>query len=102
MNELRNIEIRHQNVRKKKSRLAGFFRMMNPENVISKETVIKHLPFIFFLFALGVGYIWNTHYTEKMIWEINKTSKELQQLDWEYMTTQAELMEMGKQSEISK
>ncbi len=58
------------------------------------------LRFIFFLFALAFLYITNHLEAEKRIRRIADLSTEIKDLNYEQITTQSELMNMSKQSEI--
>ena len=66
------------------------------------QTVIRHLPFVFFLAAIGILYIANAHYAEKNIREVNQSEKEINELRWQYMTSKSELEYISKQSEVAK
>ena len=66
------------------------------------QTVIRNLPFIFFLAALGIAYIANAHYAEKNIREMDQIEKQMNEMRWEYMTTKSELEYMSKQSQVAK
>ena len=69
---------------------------------INMETIVKQIPFIFFLALIAILYIANTYYAEKTIREINQTKRELKDLRAEYIYTKSELMFSSRQSEISK
>ena len=69
---------------------------------INMETIVKQMPFIFFLALIAILYIANTYYAEKTIREINQTKRELKDLRAEYIYTKSELMFSSRQSEISK
>jgi hypothetical protein len=47
-------------------------------------------------------YIYNGHVAEKTIKDINRSSRELKELQYEYKTIQSELMFQSKQSELVK
>ena len=64
--------------------------------------IVKNMPFFLFLSLLAVIYIYNGHYAEKKIKDINKTARELKELQYEYKTVKSELMFQSKQSEIVK
>jgi len=85
--------------RKKKNWL---YESLDLSKWIHHEKVIRNLPFIFFLSALGILYITNSHYAEKNVREINDIEKKLNELRWEYMSTKSELENMSKQSEVAK
>lgn len=64
--------------------------------------VVKNIPFFLFLSVLAIIYIYNGHYSDKTIKEINRTSKELKELQYEFKTLKSEVMFRSKQSELSK
>lgn len=55
-----------------------------------------------FLAFLTVIYIYNGHYSDKIIKDITKTSKEVKELQYEYKTIKSEVMFRSKQSELAK
>ena len=69
---------------------------------VHHTTVIRSLPFIFFLAAIGIAYIANSHYAEKNVREIDQIEKQLNELRWDYMTTKSQLENISKQSEVAK
>jgi len=69
---------------------------------VHHQTVIRNLPFIFFLATIGIIYIYNAHYMEKNVREIDQIEKQLNELRWEYMTTKSQLEYLSKQSEVAK
>ncbi|MDI3318161.1 FtsL-like putative cell division protein [Pinibacter soli] len=64
--------------------------------------VVKNIPFFLFLSVLAIIYIYNGHYSDKTIKEINKTNKDLKELQFEFKTLKSEVMFRSKQSELSK
>jgi hypothetical protein len=62
--------------------------------------LIGNIPFLLFLAMLTVVYIYNGHYAEKKIKDINRTASALKELQYEYKTLKSELMFMQKQSEV--
>jgi hypothetical protein len=60
------------------------------------------MPFFLFLSLLAVGYIYNGHYADKLNRDIAKTSKQLQELQYEYKTVKGEVLFRSKQSELMK
>lgn len=70
--------------------------------LFSYQWIVKNIPFFLFLSLLTVIYIYNGHYAEKTIKDINKTAKKLKQLQYEYKTIRSELMFQSKESELLK
>ena len=64
--------------------------------------MVKNIPFFLFLALLAVLYIFNGHYSDKTIKDINKTAKEVKELQYEYKTLKSEVMFRSKQSELAK
>lgn len=72
------------------------------DGVISKETATNMLPFIIFIALLGMIYIGNRHFAEKNIRDIDKISKEVKELSWDYKTLKSDLMLKSTQTEVAK
>jgi len=64
--------------------------------------IVKNIPFFLFLSVLAVVYIYNGHYADKTVRNINKVNKELKELQYEYKTLKSEVMYRSKQSELAK
>ncbi len=72
------------------------------KKLLNYRWVTRNLPFFLFLSALAVLYIYNGHYADKTARNINKVSRELKELQYEYKTLKGEMMFRSKQSELSK
>ena len=64
--------------------------------------IVKQVPFFLFLALLAVIYIYNGHYADKLIRNINTTGKEVKELQYEYKTVKSEMMFRSQQSELVK
>lgn len=80
----------------------NFFTALFTDGVMSKEAATKMLPFIIFLAFLGMTYIANRHMAEKNIRSIDRLSKEVKELSWDYKTLKADLMRKSTQTEVAK
>ena len=80
----------------------NFFTLMFTEGVISKESATQMLPFIIFIAFLGMIYIGNRHFAENNIRDIDKLSKEVKELSWDFKTLKADLMLKSTQTEVAK
>lgn len=69
---------------------------------LENEKYITYLPFIIFLFVLGLFYIANGYYADDKIREYNRLNRELNELRTSYITSKSELMFISKQSEVAK
>lgn len=75
---------------------AGWKRWLN------YQSLVKQIPFFLFLALLAVVYIYNGHYADKTIRNINKTAKEVKELQYEYISVKSKVMYQSKQSELIK
>jgi hypothetical protein len=66
------------------------------------QWIMKNIRFFLFLAALAVIYIYNGHYADKVVRDINRTNKELKELQYEYKTLKSEVMFRSKQSELAR
>jgi hypothetical protein len=64
--------------------------------------VVRNIGFLLFLAALAVVYIYNGHYADKLSRDLNRTNKELKELQYEYKTLKSEVMFRSKQSELAR
>jgi len=67
---------------------------------LNYQSLIKQLPFFLFLTLLAVIYIYNGHYANNTIRNINRTAKEVKELKYEYIAVKSELMIINKPSEL--
>ncbi|GAB4249095.1 MAG: hypothetical protein Kow0079_01560 [Vicingaceae bacterium] len=68
----------------------------------SKEAFIASIPYLLFLSVLGVLYIANGYYTEKIVRKIAKTGTEIKELRSEYITLKSDLNYKSKQSQVAQ
>jgi len=68
--------------------------------LLTRNFVIKQLPFFFFLFLLGLTYISNRYHAEKVRKNISGLKNELKELRAEALYTSSELMKLGRQTEV--
>jgi cell division protein FtsB len=64
--------------------------------------IVKNIPFFLFLSALAIVYIYNGHYADNTVRNINKVNREIKELQFEYKTLKSEVMFRSKQSELAK
>ena len=69
---------------------------------LNYQSVVKQIPFFLFLTLLAVIYIYNGHYADKTTRNINRTAKDVKELQHEYKTVKGEVMFRSKQSELVK
>lgn len=79
----------------------NFFTILFTEGVISKQAATEMLPFIIFIAFLCMIYIGNRHFAENNIRDIDKLSKEVKELSWDFKTLKADLMLKSTQTEVA-
>lgn len=87
---------------KRESRLGKAFRSILDGSILTRENVVRLLPFGIYIVGLTIIYIANSYYTEKTIRRIDRTKRELRELECEYTAVKANVMTMTRQSEIAK
>lgn len=80
----------------------NFFTLLLQKGVVSTDAATRILPFIFFVAFLAMIYIANRHMAENNIRDIDKLSKQVKELSWDYKTTKAELAFKSTLSEVEK
>ena len=69
---------------------------------LNYQSVVRQVPFFLFLSMLAVIYIYNGHYADNTIRQINRTAKEVRELQYEYTDVKGKVMGQSKQSELVK
>ncbi|GGH31808.1 reticulon family protein [Sphingobacterium alkalisoli] len=89
-------------VEEKVEETQNFLRSIFAPKQLSMYLVTKNLPFVAFLAFLGLLYISNRHLAERTVRQIDRFSREVKELSWDYKSLSAELMKLTTQSEIAK
>lgn len=71
-------------------------------SILTRDSFVKSLPFVFYLAGLALLYIANTYYAEKTIMKSYLLRKELKELRYEFVSTRSALMYESKQSQVAK
>ncbi len=88
-------------VKRRENAITKFIFSFFDGTILTRETVVKTLPFLFFLTILAVIYITNSYYAERTIRNIEKTKSELKELRTEHISVKSEMMIKSKQSEVA-
>ncbi len=80
----------------------GSFKDFIDGSVLTRDFVLKQLPFIIFLSILAIFYIGNRYHAEKLFRKSGQLQSELRELRAEAITVSADLMHMSRQSEVLK
>ncbi|MBN1158881.1 MAG: hypothetical protein JXA61_05835 [Bacteroidales bacterium] len=70
--------------------------------ILVREDTRKQLPYILFLTFLGIIYIGNRFYAERVVRNISEAKTEVTNLRAEQITTTAELMNISRPSEVTE
>lgn len=70
--------------------------------ILVREDIKKQLPYILFLTFLGIIYIGNRFYAEKIVRQISEIKTEVTSLRAEQISTTAELMNISRPSEVTE
>ncbi len=88
--------------KQKKESLFSLIEKFLQKTAISEGLPIKYLPYIIFIFILGLFYVANTHYHQKISRKISLLEEKVTDLRVSYTTIKASCMHNIKQSEIAK
>jgi PhoPQ-activated pathogenicity-related protein len=80
----------------------NFFTQLFSKGFVSTESATKALPFILYVAFLGMLYIANRHLSEKNLRAIDKLTKEVKELNWDYKSTKADLAYKSTLTEVAK
>ena len=72
------------------------------KRILNYQSIVKQVPFFLFLALLAIIYIYNGHYADKTIRNINEIARQVKELQYEYKTVKSEVMFRSKQSEMVK
>jgi hypothetical protein len=80
----------------------NFLTQFLTKGFITTEAATKALPFVLYVALLGMVYIGNRHLAEKNIHDIDKLTKEVKELSWDYKSTKADLAFKSTLTEVEK
>lgn len=64
------------------------------------QSIVNNIPFILFLSLLAIAYIFNGHYSDKLVMKTTAVEKNVKELEFEYKTIKSEVIFRSKPSEI--
>jgi hypothetical protein len=99
--EPRNIEF--IDLEQEKKEIKSFsLRDLLDGSILTRNIVVKQLPFILFLTFLAVIYISNRYHAERIFRKVSEIQTEVKNLRAEQITTTAKLMNMSKPSAVAQ
>lgn len=78
------------------------FKQIIDGTLLTRQAVIRQLPFILFLALLGVLYISNRYNAMRITRQVNEMQAEIRELRAHSITIAAELMNMSRQSQVAR
>jgi len=69
--------------------------------ILTRENVVKQLPFLIYIVLIAVLYIANSYNAEKAIIESTRTKKLNEEYRYSYISTHSKLMNVSRQSELA-
>ena len=99
--EVKQEKVKKPKAPKKESRLGKAFMSIIDGSILTRDNVLRLLPFIFFLTFLIIVYIANSYYSEKTIRQTEKVRKEIKELELEYISVKSDYMVCSKQSSVA-
>jgi hypothetical protein len=69
---------------------------------LTRDKVVGMIPFLLFLLILAILYISNIYRAEKTIRAIDDAKTTLKELQYEFITSKSDLMNMSKRSEVAE
>jgi hypothetical protein len=96
----KNIEFIDESQERKELKRVGTLKGLLAGSLLTRERVVRQLPYILFLTLLAFIYIGNRYHAEKIVRENSKLQDEVRELRAKAISTSAELMHLSKQSEV--
>lgn len=87
---------------RKRNRFSQAAHIILDGSFLTREKVIRLIPFILYLMLLAIVHIANSYRAEKTWFEINALKSQMDELKYHYITSKSELMSVGRQSEVAR
>lgn len=85
----------------KRSRISRAAQTILDGSFLTREKVIRLIPFILYLMFLAIVHVAHSYRTEKTWFEINTIKSQMNELRYRYITSKSELMSLGRMSAVS-
>jgi dolichol kinase len=86
----------------KKNKVVGSVASLFSGSFLSKELILKNIPFILFLSVLAICYIANGYYADDQIRKVNILTSEIKELRTQYIVVKDSLVMKSKQTEVAR
>lgn len=85
-----------------KSIFAVLESAVSADKVFQTGLPIRYIPYVLYVVVIGVIYIGNTHYSDRISRNYDSLKKDVEDLRADYTTLKADYMYESKQSEVEK
>jgi cell division protein FtsL len=102
MKKRKNIEFIDESQERSELKRIGSLKELLGGSLLTREKVVRQLPYILFLTLLAFIYIGNRYHAEKLVRKNSELQEEVKELRAEAITTSAELMSLSQQSQVIK
>ena len=96
----KNIEFIDESQERKELKRVGTLKGLLAGSLLTRERVVRQLPYILFLTLLAFIYIGNRYHAERLVRQNSRLQDEARELRAKAISTSAELMHLSKQSEV--
>lgn len=80
----------------------GILKEVFDGSILTRDVVARQLPYLVFLALLALVYIGNRYHAEKIVREESGLQNEIKELRAKSISIAAELMDVSRQSEVSR
>lgn len=102
LSDEKHVEFIDEKPKVKEQPRRGLLKDFLDGTLLTRENVVRQLPFVLFLTVLAVIYIGNRYHAEKVIRRTLALQSELKELRSEEITKASALMYLSKQSEVAR
>ncbi|MFP4620213.1 MAG: FtsL-like putative cell division protein [Bacteroidales bacterium] len=102
MKKKKNIEFIDESRERSELKRIGSLKGLLAGSLLTREKVVRQLPYILFLTMLAFVYIGNRYHAEKVVRQNSQLQEEVKELRAKAITTSAELMRLSQQSQVIK
>jgi hypothetical protein len=95
-------KIEDQRKKKKDPKIGKAAQSIMDGTILTKDKVVRLLPFVLYLTLLIIIYVANSYYAEKTMIQMDRLKQELEELRYQYISSKSNLMFIGQQSEVAK
>lgn len=91
------VQEKHKAKKKKNTPLKSIIQ----GTILTREKVVKQLPFLIYIVLIAVIYIANSYNADKAIIESTRIKKDNEEYRYAYISTHSKLMNVSRQSELA-